>query len=471
MTKIIFDSFKSTLQEVRFLNNILNKEKVSKSELIKGLNQAKDLLFSSYSSLSIFSEVIKNEVSIGYKIDFNDKKQKNNISKTEAKVIYNELLGIIKSELDEGVLKPKESLILENQISAMGLHLVSASIDEDFRNFNNNFNNEESTLKELSISLNKYVGVIVKYIEDILLYDVFIIFEKPDIVYTKEILFTTDYKKEYIDKWLNCTVTFNELRRNKRTDHWAEIYKLNLDFEHIDKIEKHQKKLFNERIESEIRSALNDFDELDEDVKKEALNKEINLIQDFFNSDTSKTIVKRLKNILSFSKPKEVIIEYDNILRDRLLLSDFNIYSAGKSTYSSVFVASFFMRYLDQLKEHTKGLNGGIVPVKELKKDFTTLIPQTKKQDYILQLLEDLSITVNGKYALSPKRKGAIRGVVEALREKNIVPNLSLEELNNAIASKIDLELKSKLDWSKTSDDYKMKTFKYIENKPFQKET
>ncbi|WP_435255287.1 hypothetical protein [Tenacibaculum sp. A30] len=471
MTKIIFDSFKSTLQEVRFLNNILNKEKVSKSELIKGLNQAKDLLFSSYSSLSIFSEVIKNEVSIGYKIDFNDKKQKNNISKTEAKVIYNELLGIIKSELDEGVLKPKESLILENQISAMGLHLVSASIDEDFRNFNNNFNNEESTLKELSISLNKYVGVIVKYIEDILLYDVFIIFEKPDIVYTKEILFTTDYKKEYIDKWLNCTVTFNELRRNKRTDHWAEIYKLNLDFEHIDKIEKHQKKLFNERIESEIRSALNDFDELEDDVKKEALNKEINLIQDFFNSNTSKTIVKRLKNIISFSKPKEVILEYDNILRDRLLLSDFNIYSAGKSTYSSVFVASFFMRYLDQLKEHTKGLNGGIVPVKELKKDFTTLIPQTKKQDYILQLLEDLSITVNGKYALSPKRKGAIRGVVEALREKNIVQNLSLEKLNNAIASKIDLELKSKLDWSKTSDDYKMKTFKYIENKPFQKET
>ena len=102
---------------------------------------------------------------------------------------------------------------------------------------------------------------------------------------------------------------------------------------------------------------------------------------------------------------------------------------------------------------------------------FKTILSTPQKQTYVLQLLEDLSITVNGKYALSPKRKGAIRGVVEALREKNIVPNLSLEELNNAIASKINLELKSKLDWSKTSDDYKMKTFKYIENKPFQKET
>nr|WP_299032712.1 hypothetical protein [uncultured Tenacibaculum sp.] len=471
MKEIVFDSFKSTLQEVKILNNIVVKEKNSKSELERSLKQAQDLLFSSYSNLSVFAESVKSYISVGYKITPFDKKKKKQISKIEAKIIYNKLLSIINSELDKDIIVPTESLILKSQVSSLGLAFISASIDENLQKNNDDLNISKLKSQELSTTLNKYFAAIISYIQDILLYDVFLIFEKPEITYLQEIVFTTDYKKEYIDKWLNCTVTFNELRRNKRTDHWAEIYKLNLDFEHIDKIEKHQKKLFNERIESEIRSALNDFDELDEDVKKEALNKEINLIQDFFNSDTSKTIVKRLKNILSFSKPKEVIIEYDNILRDRLLLSDFNIYSAGKSTYSSVFVASFFMRYLDQLKEHTKGLNGGIVPVKELKKDFTTLIPQTKKQDYILQLLEDLSITVNGKYALSPKRKGAIRGVVEALREKNIVQNLSLEKLNNAIASKINLELKSKLDWSKTSDDYKMKTFKYIENKPFQKET
>lgn len=628
MTEIIFESFKTTLQEVKILNNIVKKEKVSKPELVKGLKQAKDLLSSSYSSLSIFSEAIKNEVSIGYKISFNNKKQKKKISKIEAKAIYNQLLRIINSELDEGVLNLKESLVLENQISAMGLHLVSASIDEDFQNFNNNFNSNELTLKELSISFNKYVDIIVKYIEDILLYDVFIIFEKPDIVYTKEILFTTDYKKEYIDKWLNCSVTFNELRRNKRTDHWSEIYKLNLDFEHLEKIENHQKKLFNERVESEIRSALIDFDELEEDVKKEALNKEINLIQNFFNSDTSKTIVKRLKNILSFSKPKEVIIEYDNILRDRLLLSDFNIYAAGKSTYSSVFVASFFMTYLETLKEsvdktnkttlnpvmnytnfqndeptdvfiveelekrlaieaveykrklddewekytfdpmyfdnfisgdlyneflkslyerikplndfeinkyltlsvnqfktHTpekraeafkrlyhdtywfpnymeykeetylskyamhvwkhyanhftlfkeatinalKDFKSGITsttkkPSKELKKDFNSLIPQTNKQDYIVRLLEDLSITLNGTSILTPRKKGALRGVIEALREKMIIPNIGLSTLCNVFADKINLELKSELDASTTSEKYKKEALQYIKN-------
>ena len=41
----------------------------------------------------------------------------------------------------------------------------------------------------------------------------------------------------------------------------------------------------------------------------------------------------------------------------------------------------------------------------ELKKDFSTLIPQTNKQDYVLQLLEDLSLTLNGNSILTPRKK------------------------------------------------------------------
>ena len=370
MKEIVFDSFKNTLQEVQILNDIVKKEKVSKSELVKGLKQARDLLFSSYSSLNIFSEAIKSEVSIGYKLSFNDKKQKKKVSKIEAKVIYNKLLSITKSALNKNIIVPKESLILQNQMSSMALSLFSASIDEDFQKYNSSFNSENLSLQELSKSINKYFEVIVRYIEDILLYDVFLIFEKPEITYLQEIKYSTDYKKEYIDKWLDCTVTFNELRRNKRTDHWAEIYKLKLEFEQTEKIESHQKKLFNEHIVTEIRSTINDFDELEDDVKKEALNKEIKLIQDFFNSDTSKTVVKRLKNILNFSKPKEVVLEYDNILRDRLLLSDFNIYEVGKSNYSSAFVASFFMQYLDKLKEYLESLNDEVNSNKMINHQF-----------------------------------------------------------------------------------------------------
>ena len=360
MKEIVFDSFKSTLQEVKIFNNIVVKEKISKSELEDSLKQAQNLLFSSYSSLNIFAESVKSYISVGYKITTFDKKEKKQISKIEAKIIYNKLLGIINSELEKNIIVPSESLILQSQVSSLGLAFISASIDENLQKFNDDLNIGKSKSQELSTALNKYFAAIIGYIQDILLYDIYLIFEKPEITYIQELVLTTDYKKEYIDKWLNCTVTFNELRRNKRTDHWAEIYKLKLEFEQTEKIENHQKKLFNERIETEIRSAITDFDELEDDVKKEALNKEIKLIQDFFNSNTSKTVVKRLKNILSFSKPKEVVLEYDNILRDRLLLSDFNVYEVGKSNYSSAFVASFFMQYLDKLKEYLDTLEDAV---------------------------------------------------------------------------------------------------------------
>ncbi|MAL58616.1 MAG: hypothetical protein CMC14_01060 [Flavobacteriaceae bacterium] len=105
-------------------------------------------------------------------------------------------------------------------------------------------------------------------------------------------------------------------------------------------------------------------------------------------------------------------------------------------------------------------------PSKELKKDFNSLIPQTNKQDYILQLLEDLSITLNGTSILTPRKKGALRGVIEALREKMIIPNIGLSTLCNVFADKINLELKSELDASTTSEKYKKEALQYIKNNP-----
>jgi len=94
---------------------------------------------------------------------------------------------------------------------------------------------------------------------------------------------------------------------------------------------------------------------------------------------------------------------------------------------------------------------------------FETLVSEDKAI-FILQMLEDLSITLNGKSQLSQRRKGALRGVVEALMENDILPNKSLELLNKLIAEKIGLPLKSKIDWSKTYVSYLAKGKKYISN-------
>jgi hypothetical protein len=81
---------------------------------------------------------------------------------------------------------------------------------------------------------------------------------------------------------------------------------------------------------------------------------------------------------------------------------------------------------------------------------------------FVLKLLEDLSITTNGTYNLSERKKGAIRGIVIALREENILPNQSIEILSNTIAAKIGLIINSKLDSSTISDTFEKKARVYI---------
>ena len=94
-------------------------------------------------------------------------------------------------------------------------------------------------------------------------------------------------------------------------------------------------------------------------------------------------------------------------------------------------------------------------------------IIDTNKQEYISKLLEDLSITKNRESILSLRKKGALRGVVEALRDNNILPHLGIDKLCKLIAGSIGLELKSKLDFSDTSQKFQKDAKQYIKKNPF----
>ncbi|MBC7523463.1 MAG: hypothetical protein H7239_03380, partial [Flavobacterium sp.] len=89
-------------------------------------------------------------------------------------------------------------------------------------------------------------------------------------------------------------------------------------------------------------------------------------------------------------------------------------------------------------------------------------ITKENNQLFISKMLEDLSITLNGKSIISERKKGAIRGIVEALKENNILPNRSIDFLSKIIGKKIDLVINSKLDFSDTSENYKKEANKYI---------
>jgi hypothetical protein len=88
------------------------------------------------------------------------------------------------------------------------------------------------------------------------------------------------------------------------------------------------------------------------------------------------------------------------------------------------------------------------------------------KYNYILKMLDDLAITKEGKYNMSPKKKSAIRGVAQALLDNNILPAYSINKLCIYFASLINLKLASKLQKTTTYKDYLKKANKYIlENK------
>ena len=95
--------------------------------------------------------------------------------------------------------------------------------------------------------------------------------------------------------------------------------------------------------------------------------------------------------------------------------------------------------------------------------NFETIFPN-EKAGIVINLLEDLKLTVNGIVKISPRGKSALRGIAEALINANIAPKLSLETIYMAIAQKINLEIRSKLDESAISRDYRKKATAYLKD-------
>ncbi|MCG1037302.1 hypothetical protein [Polaribacter sargassicola] len=612
MKKIILDSFKSTLKSLHLLNLLILKEKSTKEDLKQGVTEARDLLFSSFSSLNIFAESITNHITLKHKISTSKNKKKVEKSKIEVKVIYNDLVNLVKNDISEDLINLRQTITLKNQSLLLGLYFMSSMKSEEIVELNKHLSIDNLSKKELLEVLKKYFNAIINYIEEILFYDVFLIFDKPEITYTQELLLITDYKKEYINKWVDCTVTLSELRRNKKIDYWSEILDLNLDSNQIQKIEKHQEILFYENIDSEVLVAFSDIEELNIKQQIEQIEKELILINGFFNGDLSKLTVDRLKKMINFSKPKKLILAYDQLKKSNsynafeYCIYDFNYVRK----YTDYFVAAFFIKYLikieeslkvisvnnpiqkiktnskvndivkkiedltkfefllniddnkveinklsdeinykysvytDELKTDIKAkfLEGNfdflkrllalveesinqwlsiksednlyfkmsfinekyknitdevsvnhltelkLIYLKEIKKsllffinndlvknikegdiiDFESFITDINKRDYVYRILEYFgAINSNRKSTLTQRKKGVLRGVVEALIDKNVLPEFGLHNLCLIIAKDIGLELKSKLDYHDTAKKIHNEAKKYIVDNPF----
>lgn len=201
------------------------------------------------------------------------------------------------------------------------------------------------------------------------------------------------------------------------------------------------------------------------------------------NSDYYKNETTIIKNFFhnfydeafdEFVKSPESVAEYSfNFIEDvagmgndTILLEEFIFYIAVASRYLKLIS---FLEIENEAISKTKREKTKEKPADKKKRNSNSKSPDTfvsilteEKQTFILAMLESIGITVNGKANLSERRKSAIRGIVEALKEKGILPNKSLETLNKIIATAIGLEIKSKLDFTDTSREYNKKAIKYI---------
>jgi len=186
-------------------------------------------------------------------------------------------------------------------------------------------------------------------------------------------------------------------------------------------------------------------------------------------------VISKLEVILDNAETSNKIIFIQSRLKElkqrELLLSqykkeggfDIKDYTYSKLLQDFLKIESEFInetKIISELKIF-KNINQKLLPSNSNK--IIDIISDDKMK-FVLNMLEDLSITSNFTYNLSERKKGAIRGVVLALREENIIPNQSLEVLINHIASRIGLKINSKLDSSTISDNYEKKAKNYIKN-------
>ena len=194
---------------------------------------------------------------------------------------------------------------------------------------------------------------------------------------------------------------------------------------------------------------------------KELFNESLNYLRNILDDADPTNKILFLHSRLKDMRHRESIILERWTMGDTLTLQDF--------TFSTSFKEFLIIEvdFINGIKEVTQ------MPILLSQSKVTKALPlpsdpviilSEAKTVFLLQLLEDLSITSNGISILSARKKGAIRGIVQALLENNIVPQLSIESLCNFIAQKIGLDLKSKLDESFISKDFLKKATSYIKN-------
>ena len=367
MNEFIKERFVKVVHTLDSFYEFQNKENISLTEYTSKLQELYNFNWSTVSNVTIFNDSI-----IRF---FNIRTDENNdeflertkgikippVDKIIAKVLYIDILEILENNLKAKKFPFKDykayfdSINLE-EYGNFYFYIPYNAIPEELSKYNANFKNVESLslAKEL---INLMISTIENYINDILLFNIKKWFDRSDINYTyieneEDRIYFINLREDYINSWLNCTVTASGWNVFSREDLWDELDKLNLSDKKKEEIENHQQKLFFEELRYSIYEAMLAFNSTHQVDKKSVIKKELMILNNFINGDTSDVIVDRIRKIIEIDDPKEVLIAFDEITKCNLFFPyDSYKYIPKKSKIlSPKFSAYFINGYIKRLE-------------------------------------------------------------------------------------------------------------------------
>ena len=359
MKEIIFESFKNLLNELSSINQIYTNSKSKKVELQEVLQAADDLLFLNHSSFILFYESVKNHISSGSSsyYDFINEKMvvrqsENKISKIEIKAIYNQLIKLVNDSESKNLIDYKAAIKKDDQVGDKGLVLSAiTAINKEVKSMHNTLDVEALTKPKLKILIVQYINEIISLINSILLNDILRLFEHRKInqeALPKIFRSNPKLKENYIQKWIDCKVTFQDVKRFKNMNYWEEIMELALSDEEINKIKIHHKKIFLSTVQKLVNDKIVRLKSLPN--KTIIAERNFKLINKFFNGESSTEDNARLKNVFNFNDSSKILLSYDNVQDENLSFDEFIIFNCVSGEYTSIFVAAFFIFYRSELE-------------------------------------------------------------------------------------------------------------------------
>lgn len=213
-------------------------------------------------------------------------------------------------------------------------------------------------------------------------------------------------ESEYIEKWIDVSISLSEWLSQRNIDHWEIIEQLGLSESQIEEIEQHQHSLFNQAVKNSVN---NRIDSYQESVKITVFTEHLRIIDLFLKSSKVEPfLIELLKPIVSIKEKNylDTLVAFQNILAHRYndFKTDFSINQNRSFLDGNYFNASIINEYKGAIEKYFINTSSKETAAKksELKVKQIALI-------YIYngeQITRDNASQIASKYGYTSKNSG-----------------------------------------------------------------